>query len=149
MPVTFEHRGESGVVVRGVDTTDALRHLCRSLEVGTAPDARVVVIDLSGAPIVAQESQAAISVTASALGRSRRWLGVVEPLHAAASGHSDGWYTSVGSALNAGARYLALMRGEQGARSQLAVAVRGMAGVVSWAPQMALNTVRAALRRLV
>ena len=148
MTVTLEHHGIDRVVVHGVDTTAALAHLCHSLEVGAGPDARVVVIDLTDAPLVAQAATTSIGAAAQALAHSHRWLGVVEPVHAVAAHEADAWYATTHSALAAGDRYLSFVTGARDTPSALRVPLTAAADLLFGLPGISMAIARGLWRRL-
>lgn len=139
MSVHLEHAGRGVVraaIVGGLDTLPALRHLCLELESGGGLSEPIVVIDLTAAPVVAQAAEADLDRTARELQRTHRWLGVVEPQHAAAA-PSDGWYVSTGAAVKAGRTYLNWVLGRPQLKGHVETAITGLFGVLSWIPAVA------------
>ena len=121
MSVKLDHRpggNAPAVVISGVDSVDAIRYLCDSLEHGSGPDEPIVVLDLTGAAVAAEAAAPEIRRTVDSLAHTYRWLGIVEPVHAIATHGQDGWYTSAPAALAAGHRYAALVLGRRSVPSQ-------------------------------
>ena len=149
MAVTFDHevRGAScALVIHGVGSLSAVRHLCAELEHGAGPIDSIVVLDLASAPVVAEAAAQDLEMVGEALRRSRRWFGVVEPLRAATG--SDGWYRTCGEAIDAGSRYLALVAGRTPMRPDLVLVVTGLAGAIAWVPELLKAAVGCGLRAL-
>ncbi|HWC33529.1 MAG TPA: hypothetical protein VG650_01765 [Mycobacteriales bacterium] len=137
MTIKLEHLGQDAagsVVVHGVDTVDAVTHLCHALVHGGGPIEPIVVLDLTNAPLTAQAALAELRRTADTLARSRRWLGVVEPWHARAAQGEDGWYGTPAAALAAGRRYAALVTGRS--TSHVSTIGAAVAGTIAWTPEL-------------
>lgn len=160
MTVKLEHLGGAvqAIVVRGVDSVEAVTHFCDSLERGGGPTEPIVVLDLTEAPGTAQTMSHALHRTAQTLAQSQRWMGVVEPQHALAT-HNNGWYRTPAAAVAAGRRYASLITGQRPPAEQLSIVVGGLTGAITWAPEVlaamlrrgerALRTATTTLRRWV